>query len=54
MKDKDEVSNLLSKLTLKNDLDQDEEDEEVVESVCVVDKNEVDEEAEYSSKGPVR
>lgn len=54
MKDKDQVSNLMSKLTLKNDLDKEDDEEEVVESVCVVDEKEVDEKDEYTSKGPVR
>ena len=62
MKGKDEVSALMSKLTLKNNLDQ-EEEEEVVESVVVLEKNdskepksceENEKDAEYSSKGPVR
>lgn len=63
MKDKDEVSNLLAKLTIKNDLDreeeepedtQEEEEEEVVKSVEVVDDNGDGDGDEYVSKGPVR
>lgn len=61
MKDKDEVTNLLSKLTIKNDLDKeaeepetDEDEEEVVKSVEVVEETGDGEEDEYVSKGPVR
>jgi len=58
MKDKDEVTQLLSKLTLKNNLDKEddkpEEKETVVESVVVLDKDEDKERDEYTSKGPVR
>ena len=64
MKEKDaEMSTLMSKLTLKNNLDK-EDSEEAVESVVVVEKRDTDtdkenkEEAEdgdeYTSKGPVR
>jgi len=57
MKDKDsDVSGLLAKLSLKNNLDQDEEeDEEVIESVQVLEKDQKDEDNdEYISKGPIR
>ena len=57
MKDKDaeaSVSGLLAKLSLKNNLDQDEE-EEVIESVQVLEKDQKDEDNdEYISKGPIR
>ena len=53
MKDKDaNVSDLLSKLSLKNNLDK-EEDEEEIESVQVIEEQE-NQEDEYTSKGPVR
>lgn len=56
MKDKDteaSVSGLLAKLSLKNNLDQDEE-EEVIESVQVLEKDQDEDNDEYISKGPIR
>lgn len=60
MKDKDsdtcKVSGLLAKLSLKNNLDQDEEneEEEVIESVQVLEKDQDEDNDEYISKGPIR
>ena len=56
MKDKDaeaSVSGLLAKLSLKNNLDQDEE-EEVIESVQVLEKDQDEDNDEYISEGPIR
>ena len=54
MKEKDEVSQLLSKLSLKNNLDQEDEEEEVVESLVVVETDEEKAEFNYTSKAPIR
>ena len=49
----DQVTELLGKLTLKNNLDLDEEDE-IIESVVVVEQKKETQEDEYISKGPIR
>ena len=56
MKDKDQesVSGLLAKLSLKNNLDQDGEEEEVIESIQILEKDEDQDNDEYISKGPIR
>ena len=54
MKEKDEVSQLLSKLSLKNNLDQEDEEEEAVESLVVVETDEEKAEFNYTSKAPIR
>ena len=55
MKDKEDVSKLMSQLTLRNNLDQEEDDEEVIESLVIVEKDAETQGAdEYTSKGPVR
>ena len=54
MKEKDEVSQLLSKLSLKNDLDQEDEEEEIVESLVVVENDEENADFNYTSKAPIR
>ena len=54
MKEKDEVSQLLSKLSLKNNLDQEDEEEEIVESLVIVEKEVENDEYNYTSKAPVR
>ena len=54
MKEKDEVSQLLSKLSLKNNLDQEDEEEEVVESLVVVENDEEKADFNYTSKAPIR
>ena len=56
MKEKEtDVSQLLSKLSLKNNLDQEDEEDEVVESLVVVEQNEENaDQFNYTSKAPVR
>ena len=56
MKEKEtDVSQLLSKLSLKNNLDQEDEEDEVVESLVVVEQNEDNaDQFNYTSKAPVR
>ena len=55
MKEKEDVTQLLSKLSLKNNLDQEDEEEKAVESLVVVEQNkENDDEFNYTSKAPVR
>ena len=53
MKDKDQdVSGLLAKLSLRNNLDG--EEEEVIESIQILEKDEDQDNDEYISKGPIR
>jgi len=56
MKEKEtDVSQLLSKLSLKNNLDQEDEEDEAVESLVVVEQNEENtDQFNYTSKAPVR